>query len=803
MANLGAKLKGMNWKEFAINHCEKMVLGMVGVFVASSLASTQWKSFPTQPEEFDEAVKKSKTAFTASRWPEENQKDFQARDLGDVVAGVTQGIQQRANDIYTFGTPWVRPIYPPKLKRGEVNWLGLEEPIADSGKVLLAFAPTAAAGTSPQMEVVVEGSAGDRGPRNTELDDDSKPRGIDGPRNPVGGNPMPMPMPMAPGGAGHGAGGGGRRAPGGRNAAGGGGGGHGAGGSVDPSMMMYAGGASMPGATGATGRNVEAKGFRFVSVRAVFPLKRQLEEIRKALQLETTTQAWDQLKFGDFKIQRQTALAGDQPWAGQWEDVDIQTALDILGRVDFDVDVVEEKYRDPVITMPLPFRETGTWKAHASHPQIKKLLTEEEASRQEAMNRAMVETGEKLKLKQGAGGGFSTIQHNTRDLQRQIMGNSSAQSTFNELYQQMTPEMMGGGSMPPGMGGGHGAAGPTSFPMPIMAGGGHGAAAPGMSGFAPGMQGSAMMGGNAMAMGGGMGAGAGISIPEVLLFRYLDFDVIPGNAYRYRVQLVMKNPNLSWDANELKDPSSANGETRSTKMSPPTNPVVIEDELKLFVSRINSSASGNLTADIDVLQWLTDSGSYVMAPFQKVARGDQIAAVTGKDPKTGDKNGGVEVELLRPANQTFKKERIDFETPNVLLNMTVSNVVSPEDNPDLELPTRKIATKLEEVVMVNRFGEIVDVDNVTQKTAQTKATSVIKAQDEAFQSLKVSAAAPGGAGMAGLAGYLGNAPGMEATAGAGAPGKGKAAKRTGSSLKRGGMSAGMSMPGMSMPGSAN
>ena len=798
MGSLGAQLKGMNWKEFAINHCEKMVLGMVGVFVASSLASTQWKSFPTQPEEFDDAVKKAKTAYSASRWPEENQKDFQARDLGDVVAGVTQGIQQRANDIYTFGTPWVRPIYPPKLKRGEVNWLALEEPIADSGKVLLAFAPAAAANTTPQMEVVVQGSAADRGPRNTDLDDDSKPRGIDGPRNPGAVIPMPMPMPTAPAGAGHGGGGGGRRTPPGRNA---GGGGHAAGGSVDPSMMMYAEGAAMPGGAGATGRNVEAKGFRFVSVRAVFPLKRQLEEIRKALQLETTTQAWDQMKFGDFKIQRQTALAGDQPWAGQWEDVDIQTALDILGRVDFDVDVVEEKYRDPVITMPLPFRETGTWKSHASHPQIKKLLTEEEATRQEALNRAMVETGEKLKLKQGGAGGFSGIQHNTRDLQRQIMGNSSAQSTFNELYQQMTPEMMGGGSMHPGMGGGHGASGPASYPMPIMAGGGHGAVGPGMSGMAPVMSGGGMMSGNAMAMGGGMGAGAGISIPEVLLFRYLDFDVVPGNAYRYRVQLVMKNPNLGWDANELKDPSSANGETRDTKVSTPTNPVVIEDELKLFVNQVNSSTTGNLTANIDVLQWLTDSGSYVMAPFLKLARGDQIAAVTGKDPKTGEKNGGVEVELLRPANQTFKKERIDFETPNVLLNMTVSNVVSPEDNPDLELPTKRIATKLEEVVMVNRFGEIVDVDNVTQKTAQSKATGIIKAQDEAFQSFKVSAAAPG-AGMSGLAGYLGNAPGMDAAGMPGAPGKGKPAKRSGSSLKRGAMP-GMSMPGMSMPGSAN
>lgn len=804
MANLGAQLKGVNWKEFFINHCEKLVLVMVGVFVLTSLGTTRWKSYPTQPEEIDEKVNASKAAYMASRWPEENKKDFEARDLGDVVASVTQEIPSRPNDIYTLGTSWVRPIYPPKLKRGEVTWLSLEEPIADPGKVLLAFVQASPSTESGQPLVVMDGATQDQNRTNTELDDDSKPRGVDGPRNVPSITPNSTPMPLVTPGGGHAAGGGGPGKAKKNSAAGGG---HAAG--VDLSLMPSSGadGMMMPGAGGQV-RNVEAKGYRFVSVRAVFPLKHQLEEIRKTLQLETTTQAWDQLRFADFKIQRQTALAGEKPWAGNWEDIDIQTAIDILSRVDFDVDVVEEKYRDPVITMPLPFRETGNWRAHASHPRIKKLLTDEEAARQEAINRAAIETADKLKLKQGgAGGGFNRLQHNTRDLQRQIMGNSNASSTFNEIYSSQSG-MMGSGMMP-GMptavtGGGHGGSPAGGMAMP--AGGGHGAtstfAGGGGHGVAPGMIGGGVGGAPGMGMGGmGMGSGvvaAAVSIPEVLLFRYLDFDVIPGNAYRYRVQLVMKNPNFGAEAIDLKDPSSANGENREGKFSPPTNPVVIEDELKIFISKINTPATGN-TADMEVFQWLTDSGSYVMAPFVKLARGDQLAALTGTDSKTGDKIGGVEVELLRPANLSFKKERIDFETPNVLLNMAVSSVVSPEDNPDLGLPSKRIPVKLEEVVMVNRFGEIVDVDNSTQKSNQVAAVQRIKSQEQAFSYLKVAAPTAGGGGLEGyLSGMMppGGAEGMMP----GAKG-GKMPKRTGSALKRGSMSNAGGYPGMA-PGGA-
>ena len=74
------------------------------------------------------------------------------------------------------------------------------------------------------------------------------------------------------------------------------------------------------------------------------------------------------------------AAAGPNTWSGKWEKIDIQTAIDVLSKTQFDLDVVDQRYRDSVFTMPLPMRVTSDWKKLASHPQIKRLLTDEEAA---------------------------------------------------------------------------------------------------------------------------------------------------------------------------------------------------------------------------------------------------------------------------------------------------------------------------------------------------------------------------------------------------------------------------------------
>lgn len=63
----------------------------------------------------------------------------------------------------------------------------------------------------------------------------------------------------------------------------------------------------------------------------------------------------------------------------------------------------------------------------------------------------------------------------------------------------------------------------------------------------------------------------------ILLFRYLDFDVKPGNFYRYRVKLVVKNPNLAYLTS---DPFVSRGMTRETPWSRPSQAVLVKVEQK-------------------------------------------------------------------------------------------------------------------------------------------------------------------------------------------------------------------------------
>jgi hypothetical protein len=58
------------------------------------------------------------------------------------------------------------------------------------------------------------------------------------------------------------------------------------------------------------------------------------------------------------------------------------------------------------------------------------------------------------------------------------------------------------------------------------------------------------------------------AVGNLLLFRYFDFDVQPGYAYRYRVKLKLMNPNYERPVNEVMDPAYAEGESR---WSPPSN----------------------------------------------------------------------------------------------------------------------------------------------------------------------------------------------------------------------------------------
>ena len=56
MKNLGAKLKGLDYKMLLVDHAEKMVFGFIALFIVVALFKTSWSSYEKKPTELTSAA---------------------------------------------------------------------------------------------------------------------------------------------------------------------------------------------------------------------------------------------------------------------------------------------------------------------------------------------------------------------------------------------------------------------------------------------------------------------------------------------------------------------------------------------------------------------------------------------------------------------------------------------------------------------------------------------------------------------------------------------------------------------------
>ena len=64
------------------------------------------------------------------------------------------------------------------------------------------------------------------------------------------------------------------------------------------------------------------------------------------------------------------------------------------------------------------------------------------------------------------------------------------------------------------------------------------------------------------------------AVGRLYLFRFLDFQVEPGMAYRYRVKMVLRNPNFKRAYDEVENEAFTKKETCETDWSNISNPAV-------------------------------------------------------------------------------------------------------------------------------------------------------------------------------------------------------------------------------------
>lgn len=692
MKNFIAKLKSANYKQLLVDHGEKGVFGVVGLFALSCLATTSWSRYDKTPEQFLVKVDEGKKNIQASAWTPERAKEYSApRNISDEVQKLHSPIDVSR---YEYTTHWYWPMYPQLDRVKSPRWLEPTNAIADAGRFIMVETP--ADNSSNLMTGVVEGADG-KAKTGDAADDENAPRraGDDtAPRAPGVG--APATGGLAPAGAG--AKGAGRGGPGALSGAGveGAYGGEGYGGIM--------GGGASPAA------NINARGVRFVAIRSLFPLKDQVDELVKAMH-ETPDKAATLIQFLDFEIERQVAVVGKSPWSGPWEKVDVQSALDILDRVDFDTELVDVAYTDPVFTMPLPRRVAGKWTKFASHPKIKQLDDLNAKVQEELMRKAVEEAEKQQKEDKTRPRGFAEKQHNARGIRNQMRGSN----------------VMGGFGKEVG----------TS----MMESGGYGSG-PGDS--------NALMGAvntmtndfqrtNTLTM-------------KYLLFRYFDFSIVPGNAYRYRMRLTLMNPNFKRPVEDLVDESVAAGETRQTPWSEPTTPVFIPDEQKVFLAKVQKGrADGTMpNAAIDVFQWFAEAGTYISAKLEPLQLGQHIA-------------GSSKTEVLRPASETLKEETVSIYTGNVLTDIAAAPIVEldPTEHADLKVDAKKLKQigTVDRALVVDRFGQLMTLDPKSAADEQADSQKSLSSERKPWEHLKgkEQAAAPGGGDFSRLAGSGGAA----------------------------------------------
>ncbi len=417
MKNLMSKIKGMNYKEFAVEHGEKIVLCLIALFVTFAILTTKWTTEKRTPAELTQKADASESQVKNSRWPEDKRNEFLKVDnlnakAKELMAGV--GVQK-----YEFSTPISWRIYSKKERAKEVEFLPIENLIADYGRVIMQKRPPGM-GLEGEMGGP-DSETGEPGDTKSNKDDENtefKRRtgiagaGMGGPGGAaIAGmtfGSMPAEMAMA-------------------------------GGPTNPAMdaEFIPPGGAFPGAemAGMPGMEMqgpvrEGRGLRFIAVRGVFDLEAQQDKLERALGESFSMQnmqSGNVFDFLDFELERKTIVHGQDPATGKWEKVDISTTIDILNEsADFDPEIVNTNITNNVMTVPLPSRIAGFWGKKVTHPRVENFtLTPEQIEQEVELNQHFLDQYKKThaneKIFKEKQKGFSRLQINMRGIRNDIM----------------------------------------------------------------------------------------------------------------------------------------------------------------------------------------------------------------------------------------------------------------------------------------------------------------------------------------------------------------------------------------------
>ncbi|WP_010587949.1 hypothetical protein [Schlesneria paludicola] len=662
-------MKKLNIKSLFVNHAEKLGLGLCVLVVAIALMKTSWSRHSQRPEKLLEDIKRVRDGITAKTNVWADQSTYVVVDYSDKARQIFAPIPSTR---YGFSTPLFHPLAPKVEARREPIYEPVFELLAKASLTSLSMMKELDSTMSPTDPNSTESAAmeaeSEFGSRTTRTstgplrpgqafgvggDEPERPRGPNRPTVPaLGGNMR----------------------------------GKGRHGDEDDEPSM---GGVGPGRSIGSTQNVASRGVRVIAVRGVFPLKRQIENYRKALHI-SEPEAAGLVEIMDFILERQVAQAGPDPWKdSEWKTVKIEKALETLKEssgIEI-MDPVPLSMKDSAITMDLPMRMNGSWLDSATHPKIKseELKADEIAKQAELLDSLEESVGDTTMNdpKRAKKRGLSSVQNDVRSM----VGIARAQ-----------PGGIRRGPMaddddgPRGMGG----------------------------------RGGARRGGN-MTQGtaqGGDDYERLIAGSNYLLFRYFDFDVQSGYAYRYRVRLSLRNPNYDSTPEERAgaDPAIANGEERETPWSAISNAEVVPTSINYFLKDVDRDPyrddkvrpnNAKPVAQLAMFDWDTQLGTMISDVLNTYAIGQFISELK------------KETLVLDLVESTLQKKKHQFTTLDVLVDVEQDIDLVPDQHPDLKLRAEKSKSVarvgiVEEALVMTELGELKLLDPYSELTEEEK-----------------------------------------------------------------------------------
>ncbi len=671
MAGIKEKLSAEGIKTLLLKHGEKIILGLVAMFVLMSLVGTQWTSFKKVPGELTDKLSRADEIIEKkSPWPEEEKAKYPDFSPKDQVAEMLASMSSAP---FSYGTPFWTPPGGQKEPFKEPVYLPVVDLIASPGRTMLAQQ------SDEESEMEEDSSEMDEDADDEsmtdedddEIDDDFKKRKTtttagDGANSSITGD-IPA------------------RGLGGLSF----GGGIGAGGyeqeiavDTDPNALLmgsYNDGEDDGMGMGMGGSSVKGVAVRYISVRGIFDLRKQIQNYARALQTDELS-AEKMVKFIDFKLERQVADSPQGPWDGEWEPVDIAVANDYLTQaLDHDQDPVSAEVRDTVITMPLPARLMGVWRNKVNHPSIKNFeLSDEEMQAEAILNQKIMEEyfkkGEKI-VQEIPPGGFAKQQLNMSQVQGDFLSNDrnakqlskSIEEEFADDSKLNTKQLI------------------EKIKEQVSAAG------------------------------------------NLALFRYIDFDVEPGKSYKYRVQLVLRNPNFNTPVDQVNTPSVVEGQLRETPPSEPSNVASVAEDYAYFLSQVRPPrGAASKIAEMLVYEWFDESGTMIK----------------GKLPmELGDYIGGVkDVYVLRPDKMTYEKEdKVPFKSNDLLIDASLVERLDGKLHADLKRPqglSRHETGIPSEALVLDHEGHLRSIDPISLASLQKKYERNYTREKESFEDIK-------------------------------------------------------------------